>query len=342
MILTRNPFYFNVVHPNAFVTKVDFTLVVGTGFINSITPRQTRTFTKLKAWTEANSYIDISPYIRDVYQYQPVVTALTATATVKNSGAFAVLFASIDAQPFDSLGSTLTPSAQKFVCTDGYGYYEEGQNKQSTSKILLTHDTYKADSRGYFIVPLSAVDGDSDPTINGDAVALGAVNVNSNYVKYLVIPCFNYTGNITVTFEGETINIELIEECKYPVQEVQFLNRFGVFEGIHFYKAAKESIMLKSEEFKNAYTNGVSYDVKRHQIQKLNVRSNRKITIETGFLNPNYNDTIGELLRSEKVYLNGSPVNVDTGSLDFKTRIVDKLISYSLNFKYAFDDINNV
>lgn len=341
MILTRSPFYFNVPFPNNFVTKVDFELIVGTGTTASITPLQTYNFTKLKPSTTAtNTWLDIAPYIRDNYDFGPVVTSGLNANTIRENSE--VLLASISAQPVDSLGGSLSALAQKYICTDGYSYYSQGQNIEPSQKILLSHDTYKADARGYFVIPLRAASGDTPPTVNGVTTTLLAVDSEARYVQYLVIPCFNYTGNIDVTFGGETINIELITECKYPLREIQFLNKFGVFESMHFYKASKESISIESQEFKNAYTNGVNYDTQRHQIQKLNVKSNKSITIETGFLNPNYNFTVEELLQSEKVYLDGVPINVDTNSLDFKTRIMDKLISYSINFIYAFDQINNV
>jgi hypothetical protein len=70
--------------------------------------------------------------------------------------------------------------------------------------------------------------------------------------------------------------------------------------------------------------------------------SNKKIKIETGFLNEDYNATIQELLQSEKVWMNGNPINVVSNSLEFKTRLIDKLISYSIDFEYAYDEINNV
>jgi len=341
MILNRAPFYFNVVFPNTFVTNVNFTLVVGTGSTTTIVPTKTYTFTKQKPSTSStNTWLDISPYIRDYYSYTPIDTSsIVASSVIENDE---VLLASISAQVIDSLGSTITPTSQKYICADGYGYYREGQNSQPTNKILLTHQNYRADARGWFIVPLRCISGDANPTVNGVAATLGFVDNHNNYVKYLIIPCSAYTGTITVVFGGESIDIELIEECIYDVNEVQFINRYGVFENMHFYKASKKSIETSGDDFKNNFTNGVSYDVNVHQKKKINVMSNESITVETGFLNPYYNETISELLQSENVWLNGIPVNVVTSSLEYKTRIVDKLISYSLDFEYAFDRISNI
>lgn len=341
MIQTRSPFIFNAPYPNNFITSVEFTIVIGNGSTTTITPLDTQTFTKPNpSSSTTNVWIDASPYIRDWYNINPITTSDSSTAEVITNGE--ILLASITARFTDSLGSSLTPLSQKYIASNGYGYYWEGQNKQATQKILLSHQEYKADERGYFIVPLRVESGDSNPTVNGTGVALNFTDNVQNYVKYLIIPCSDYTGNITVNFEGESINIELIEECKYPVKEIQFLNRFGVLETVHFYKASKESISIESENFKNNYTNGTSYNTQTHQLKKYNVKGNKRINIETGFLNQNYNETMKELMLSEYVWLDGIPINVKSSSLEFKTRIVDKLISYSIDFEYAFDEINNI
>ncbi len=341
MILTRSPYYYNVDFPNDFVESVDFTLDVGVGSLSSITSQQTYNFTKRKpSDTSTNTWLDISPFIRDLFAYSPISVSSYPSPEVISGGE--TLLAAITAQPVDSLGSTIDPSSNKYICTDGYGYYPEGQNFEATKKILLSHNDYRAHENGYFIVPLRCASSDADPTVDGVPVALNFTDTNSNYVKYLVIPLGGYTGNITVVFESETLFIELIEECKYPINEVQFINRYGVLELIHFYKSARESLSIKSEDFKNAYTNGTSFDVSRHQIKQYNKISNKGVRIETGFLTPSYNETIQELLQSEHVWIDGKPMNVDTNSLELKSRIVDKLISYSIEFNYAFDEINNV
>jgi hypothetical protein len=151
-----------------------------------------------------------------------------------------------------------------------------------------------------------------------------------------------YSDTITVAYNGETVTIEPIEECKYDVNEVQFLNRYGALEILHFYKAQKERISVQGDTFKNNYTNGTSYTTYVHQNKRINVSGNTKTTIETGPLSENYNATIKELMLSEFVWLNGKPVNIASDSLEYKTRLVDRLISYSIDFEYAYDEISNV
>ena len=343
MILNRSPFHYNVVYPNVYVTSIDFEIIVGTGSTTTVVPVETYTASQPNpSSSTTNTWIDLSPFIRDLYTFTPLDFTGVSVAEMRTSGANSVLMVEVTASTIDSIGSNEDDVSNKYICTDGYGYYTDGQNYQPSQKILLSHTTYKADARGYFIVPLRAASGDGNPTVNAVEVALSFTDNNQNYVKYLVVPLSAYSGTVAVVFEGETINIEIIDECKYPVNEIQFINRFGVFEAVHFYKAKKETVNVKGETFKNTYTNGVSYDVQKHQYQKFNVVANKTIRIETGFLNEDYNATIQELISSEHVWIDGNPVNIRSNSLELKTRIVDKLISYSIDFDYAYDEISNV
>lgn len=343
MILTRSPYYFNQSFPNNYITSIDFTVRIGTGPTNSMNELAEYSITKENPSDDTdNLFIDISPMVRDYYEFEPFGLSGYTSSSVVQSPQSSVMLVECTASFNDSIGSNEDDVTESFIATDGYGYYTDGQNYEPDQKILLSHTYYKADYRGHFIVPLQCDDDDSDPTVNGDAVDLNFIERSYQRVKYLIIPCANYTGTIEVSFEGETILIELVEECKYDVSQVQFLNRFGAIELLHTYKVRKDSFSTTNDNFKNNYTNGTSYNTDVHQIKKYNVNGNQTFTLETGHLTQDYNQTIEELLMSEYVWVNGIPCNVTSKSLDYKTRIVDKLITYTIEFEYAFDQINNV
>jgi hypothetical protein len=51
------------------------------------------------------------------------------------------------------------------------------------------------------------------------------------------------------------------------------------------------------------------------------------------------------MLYSDTIYFYDGdlvPVNVKSSSLEFKTRVNDKLVNYSLDFDYAYNIIQNV
>ena len=133
MILTRSPFIFNAAFPNNFITSLEYTLVVGTGSTTTITPLKTTVFTRPNPSSDTNNlWIDLSPYIRDWYDTTPITTSDSSTTEVIESNE--VLLTSITVEFTDSLNSSLTPLSQKYIATNGYGYYSEGQNKQATKK----------------------------------------------------------------------------------------------------------------------------------------------------------------------------------------------------------------
>jgi len=346
MILTRSKHYFTLTLPNAFVTRVDYTLTIGTGSVFAPTELKVIELNKPVPIRDTSifqkSWIDISAMIRDYIEVAPIDFTGIAANEIQASGAQECLVATCRAVYIDTVGSSASPTLQRFIAADGYSKYEDNANAEPSKKILLTHDFYFADNRGYFIVPLRCESGDVAPTVDGVTVSLTYSEDNTRYLQYLVIPVGNYTSDITVVFEGETITISPVTECKYPLTQIQFVNRFGAKEVFHFYKASVKTITTKGETFKNGYYDGSPYVITKHQNQKLNVYGNEKINIETGFLNENYNDTIQELMLSEKVWLNSKPVNVDSSSLKLKTRVVERLISYSVDFEYAYDSINTV
>ena len=148
----------------------------------------------------------------------------------------------------------------------------------------------------------------------------------------------------------ETVKIEYLTECKYEPYKVSFVNKFGVIQGIYFFKRRNDSNQVMSDSYKaNTLvmgTNNVSYSTSTAQNQKFNVNSRDLVTINTGFVDESFNEVIKQLLLSENVWIheNGTvyPINPKTESLTFKKSVTDKLIDYSIDFEYAFDTINNI
>lgn len=338
MILTRSPYYFEVAHPVANVTSVQFTVVISAGG----TDITTYNYVKQKA-IEARSYIDISPIINDIHVHTPLVFTDVDEAVVLASPLREVLSANVTARFNTTTNTALTPVNQVFIAVDGYSLFAEGVNFNPSKKILLSHDDYIADNRGYFLVPLQCSSGDGNPVVDGVEVSLNFVEGTTNAVKYLVIPCNDYVGNVLIEFGGESINIDVVDECRYPIQEVMFANRFGVLEIMHFRKSKKESYESTFERFTDSYSDGaVGYSTSSHQFKRIDLLGKTNFTMQTGFLNESYNATIKELINSDSVWLNGLPVNVTADTLELKTGSVDGPVNYEIRFEYSNNEINNM
>ena len=97
--------------------------------------------------------------------------------------------------------------------------------------------------------------------------------------------------------------------------------------------------------FINNYVSGGTYDTTKHQFQKLNVTAKKSIKANSGYISEAENILYEQLLYSDQVYFyDGTliPVNVTSSSLEYKTRVNDKLVNYSIDFEYAYNIIQNV
>ena len=158
----------------------------------------TYSFSKPNPGVQAG-YIDISKITRDFYVYDPIIPG-SASAEVIESSLRSVLLSRVNSVVIDTVGSTTPPTTNIYIATDGTAYYPEGANYQPFKSILLSHSEYRADIRGYFIVPLSVTGSSQNPKVNTIEVPLNFVDNTQNYVKYLIIPCNNYTGLINVEY----------------------------------------------------------------------------------------------------------------------------------------------
>ena len=150
----------------------------------------------------------------------------------------------------------------------------------------------------------------------------------------------------------EVIKIITLEECKYTPIKVTFVNKFGAIQDLIFFKKSTDSTVVKGEEFKSAVFNqsSLTYKTYQHQRTQFMVQGNDSISMNTGFINEDYNQVIEELMLSEQVWATFitdtqelvRPIVPKTKSLTFKTTLNDNLVDYAIDFDIANDKINNI
>lgn len=133
----------------------------------------------------------------------------------------------------------------------------------------------------------------------------------------------------------------VIDECKYQPVCCQFINRYGGWEFLYFFKAQKTSINTTSTDFKLT-PQSYQYNASVPQLKSFNTNGKKSIKLNTGWVDENYSDLIQDLMLSETVLLDFVPVQVKTQSSELKTYLQNKNINYEIDFEYAFDLINNV
>ena len=142
------------------------------------------------------------------------------------------------------------------------------------------------------------------------------------------------------------IKVDNIEECKYTPYKVTFINKFGAYQDIWFFKRSNLSMTKKDEMFKSNIINNGSYNTYQHQYSTFHVNAKETLSLNTGFYPESYNEVFRQMSLSDKIWIEYNektlPVRLTSSNLSFKTTLDDKLINYTIELEFAFDKINNV
>ena len=243
-------------------------------------------------------------------------------------------------------GSPVTNTSLAF---DGYGFYEDEINPQLTAYDLISSNTIYLPENTVGKLPVYAATTGS--VVIDSATTTITDNGNTNQkIQYIDIPA--NTNTIAVKDSGgttqKTISVVNICEPKFTPYKVTFVNRFGAFQDLYFFKKTIESFNVSDEKFKRNIINSstVTYGVNQAQQTRYNINATSSISLNTGFIKEDMNETIEEMFLSENLWIryNGKtlPIIPTTKNLQFKTVLNDKLIDYKVDFEFAFDKINNV
>jgi hypothetical protein len=237
-----------------------------------------------------------------------------------------------------------------FVATDGYGYFEDGTNPELSRNVLISADNIYLPENTIGKLPIFA---EGVGKVNIDSVDTQITdNGNTNQkIQYVTIPQNSSTIRVYDTDDTtllKTISVTNQCEPKYTPYKVTFINKFGAFQDLYFFKKTVETTNVTDETFKrNIVSNATStYSTSEGQQQRYNINSKSSLSMNTGFVKEDMNQTIEELYFSENVWIRYEgktlPVIPTSKSLQYKTSLNDKLINYTIDFEFAFDKLNNI
>jgi len=148
---------------------------------------------------------------------------------------------------------------------------------------------------------------------------------------------------IEIIYNGVTTTLLITDECRYTPIDIFFQNKEGAMQTLTFFKAKTESMNVTSESFESDRGQPINGN---HQMITYNVQANSKFKMNSGFVDEAMNETFKQLFLSERVWhFNGTnyiPLKLGSKSLEYKTRMKDRLINYEIEFEYAFNEINNI
>ena len=274
--------------------------------------------------------------------------------------------------------ANVTGSTDIFPASNGYHLFSEGTNFEFPSAYLNNTSTVYVQDNGYEM--MSLFQGKyANEVIESVIYRIGGANtytfdITGYYAdvqpedRILRIPIGELGLNNWLTSNGYTgsasnrpVNqtewemkllddnaatvetIKMIKECepKYTINTIQYINRYGTWDFIHFYKASQDNFSVTSESFRKSIgtssSSGFSYDTTDNIYQQFNTNGKVTTTLNTGWVTEDYREAIKDLVMSEKILLNGLPVNVVTNSVTLQKSINDRTINYTIEVEEAYD-----
>jgi hypothetical protein len=168
---------------------------------------------------------------------------------------------------------------------------------------------------------------------------------STDYFNYKVPLAFNNSAfcEIESDVDGVMYRVytEKIEECKYTPVNCMYVNRYGGWQQITFFKAQTNKIDIQSSKY-NLMPSNIFYNASEGQKKSFNINGTQTITCNTGWVTEGYNNFIKELMLSDTILLDGKPATIKTQSLQYKSNLLDKNINYTMDFEYSNSLINNI
>tara|TARA_R100001463_G_scaffold6764_5_gene21954 strand:+ start:8234 stop:9217 length:984 start_codon:yes stop_codon:yes gene_type:complete len=237
-----------------------------------------------------------------------------------------------------------------YEALSGWGAYEDGASPElSTDALVSTSNMYVPENTASKIPIWAAGVG---KFIIGGVTTQVTDNGNTNQkIQYIPVPANSTSVAIYGTDDTtlkKTITIKNICEPKFTPYKVTFVNKYGAYEDFWFYKKTTETFDITDEFYKaNIIENSsASYNTYTTQNQRFNVNAETSITMNTGFILENMTSSIEQMFLSENVWIRWSnktlPIIPKTKSMQKKTVLNNKLIDFTIDFKFAFNKINDI
>ena len=354
MIKSLSPYYLTVPFASGDTcTSFTVSVFVWNGLKSAVPATATIQLTKDNPTgsTGNDTTVNISKLIKDYITFAPQSNGSTAIINGENNQWVRTSYTYIT----DTASDATTPQGGTTnIFSLGYSYGNEGQNVTSiTDSLLITGREFKVDRNGYFVVPVllsqslvttGLVRSSPAGQINV-VISEAATTTSGEVVQYIWVQVDEATTDtsITVTFEGTDIELLINDEAKYAPVDVFFQNKEGALQSFVFRKERKDSLSITKETYESDRGQpGSGF----HQFIDFNLQGRSKFTLNTGFIDEENNTTIKEMLLSERLWLfdgtNFTPLNSTKLSLEYKTQLNQKLINYSIDFEYSYNEINNV
>jgi len=270
------------------------------------------------------------------------------------------------------IGSATTTS---YLAQEGFNKFKEGVNYTTEALVMLSGSYYEYHKGSTLSLPINKekvasvsfkFNGSIITTINftdngnqNQKIAYASASTSTQQYDELLI--------VDVGENQTTITLKEIQECKYPVHKITFLNRWGALQNLFFFKKSVETLETRNEKFNRSIFKARSvsleppevgedcqetitfntYSTTAHSKKVHNANGTESILLNSGFVDERMNTYFEELMVSEYIWLTDDesvvyPVTLKDSNFTYKTGLNDRLINYTMNFEKAFDFVNNI
>ena len=271
------------------------------------------------------------------------------------------------------IGSATTTT---YLAQEGFNKFKEGVNYTTEPIAMISNTYYEYHKRSRLNIPINTERVNSIAwKFNGSTITTVNFTDNGNQNQKIAYASVSTStqqyDEALVTYDTtSTISYKLKEvvECKYPVQKITFLNRWGALQDLFFHKKSIETLETRNEKFNRSIFKARSvsleegegegqdcqetitfnsYSTTAHAKKVHNANGTESITLNSGFVDERMNAYFEELMVSEYIWLTDDqnviyPVCITDSNFTRKTGLNDRLINYTMNFEKAFDFVNNI
>ena len=321
---------------------------------------------------EVSVTLDISEIVND--HLEQIFTGTYSASSAKSS-----IWVEVQTSARQSDGTIIgTATTNVYLAQEGFNKFKEGVNytTEPIAMITGTHFEYHKGSTLTIPVNVERVSQVEYIGANGITVGTDTFTDNGNQNQKIQYSQFANTSvkdvaRVKVTYDTTsftTIYTTEIEECKYPVNKITFVNRWGAMQDLFFFKKSVDSLQSRSESFNRSIFEARAvqldppeepeqpcqesltfntYSTTAHAKKTFNANATESVLLNSGFVNELMNPFFEELMVSEHIWLTDSsaniyPVNLKESSFTKKTSLNDRLINYTMNFEKAFSLVNNI
>lgn len=327
-IFIRSPYFIEVNEPFQISAKIEVFLW-NKGTAEPTTPNYTLS-KNIPSVSQTKLYWNISNYAKAFIK--PIAPVLVTEPTEENVNTWCYM-------KVKRYSDNVLLDTETFVCLNGYSLYSDGYNYSTTDAVvpLVNTDVKLYTHTGFNYINAWLEADDYNWSGNDDYI----FSVTSDGLWKLPYNSGRFTFQPEVGIKVFIIDAEQVCEPKYTPITCTFINRFGGWQYLTFFKASSSSIETTSKDF-NMLPSNVNYNVLQGQKQRFNFQGKQKIKCNTGWVDENYHELIQDLLLSEVVLLDSKPAIVKSQSFDIKTSLKDKVINYEIEFEYNYGLINDV